>query len=154
MTDQDRRPVGRPSKFDNAYLPMVKKMADLGATDKDIAEALQVDTVTIWRWKCENEEFCNALKVGKEHANERVKQALYHRALGYSHPEDDIKQINGEIVITPTIKHYPPDTTACIFWLKNRLPEEFRANPEPGEDDYVAPVKIEVSVIDASKPKA
>jgi len=154
VTDQEKKAMGRPTKFDPKFLPIVKKMAELGATDPEIAEALQIDVVTVWRWKCDNEDFCNALKVGKEHADERVKRALFSRALGYSHPEDDIKQVNGQIVITPTIKHYPPDTTACIFWLKNRLPEEFRANPEPGEDDYVAPVKIEVSVVDATKPKA
>lgn len=145
--------VGRPTKFDPKYLPMVKKMAELGATDAEIAEALQIDVVTVWRWKCDNEEFCNAVKVGKEHADERVKRALFHRALGYSHPEDDIKMFNGEAIITPTTKHYPPDTTACIFWLKNRLPDEFRANPEPGDEDYVQPVKIEVNVVDASVDK-
>lgn len=154
MTDQEKKAMGRPTKFNPKFLPIVKKMAELGATDPEIAEALQIDVVTVWRWKCDNEDFCKALKVGKEHADERVKRSLFSRALGYSHPEDDIKQVNGEIVITPTIKHYPPDTTACIFWLKNRLPDEFRANPEPGDDDYVAPVKIEVSVVDATKPKA
>lgn len=154
MSDQEKKAMGRPTKFDPKFLPIVKKMAKLGATDAEIAEALQIDVVTVWRWKCDNEDFCKALKVGKEHADERVKRSLYGRAIGYSHPEDDIKNVNGEIVITPTVKHYPPDTTACIFWLKNRLPDEFRANPEPGDDDYVAPVKIEVSVVDATKPKA
>lgn len=151
MSDQEIRGVGRPSKFDEKYLPMVKKMAELGATDAEIAEALEIDVVTVWRWKTSNDAFCNALKLGKEQADERVKRALYHRAIGYSHPEDDIKASNGEIIVTPTIKHYPPDTTACIFWLKNRLPDQFRANPELGDPDYFAPTKIEVSVVDATK---
>ncbi|GAB7207355.1 hypothetical protein OS21_38510 [Dickeya oryzae] len=46
--------------------------------------------------------------------------------MGYEHEEDDIKAVNGEIVITPTIKRYPPDTTAAIFWLKNRQPKIWR----------------------------
>ena len=55
---------------------------------------------------------------------------LFHRATGYEHPEDDIKSVNGEIVITPTVKHYPPDTTAAIFWLKNRRPDLWRDKVE------------------------
>lgn len=146
--------MGRPSKYDPDYARQAKQICALGATDKELADFFQVSVSTLNLWKIEHSEFSESLKLGKEPADNRVKQALYHRALGYSHPEDDIKQVNGGIVITPTIKHYPPDTTACIFWLKNRLPEEFRANPEPGDDDYVAPVKIEVSVVDATKPKA
>ena len=55
---------------------------------------------------------------------------LCSRATGYEHPEDDIKAVNGEIVITPTIKRYPPDPTSMIFWLKNRQPKLWRDKPE------------------------
>lgn len=146
--------MARPTKYKEEYAKQAEKLCALGATDADLADFFEVSVSTLNLWKIEHKGFSESLKLGKEPADNRVKNALYHRALGYSHPEDDIKNINGEIVITPTIKHYPPDTTACIFWLKNRLPEEFRANPEPGDDDYVQPVKIEVNVVDASKPKA
>lgn len=146
--------MARPEKYKDEYVKQASVACKLGATDADLAEMFSVSQRTINYWKSNFEEFANSLVLGKEPADERVKSSLYHRATGYSHPEDDIRVIDGEIVITPTIKHYPPDTTACIFWLKNRLPEEFRANPEPGDDDYVAPVKIEVSVVDATKPKA
>lgn len=154
MTDQESRPVGRPTKYDPDYARQAVKLCELGATDADLADFFKVSVSTLNLWKIEHKDFSESLKLGKAPADERVKRALYHRAVGYSHQEDDIRAVNGEIVITPTIKHYPPDSTACFFWLKNRLPEEFRANPEPGEDDYIAPVKIEVSVVDATKPKA
>lgn len=146
--------MARPSSYDPKFCKTAETVCRLGGIDKDVADALQIDVATVNRWKSQFPEFCESLKVGKAPADERVKMALYHRAVGYSHAEDDIRVVNGEIVITPTIKHYPPDTTACIFWLKNRLPDEFRANPEPGDDDYVQPVKIEVNVVDASKPKS
>lgn len=146
--------MARPTKYKSEYAKQAEKLCILGATDADLADFFEVSVSTINLWKIEHKEFSESLKLGKEPADNRVKNALYHRALGYSHPEDDIKSVNGEIVVTPTVKHYPPDTTACIFWLKNRLPDEFRANPEPGDDDYVQPVKIEVNVVDASKPKA
>lgn len=58
-------------------------------------------------------------------------EALYQKATGYQHPEDDIRIINGEVVKTQTVRHYPPDTAACIFWLKNRQPEKWQDKPVP-----------------------
>lgn len=121
---------GRPSSYKPEFCQVAETVCKLGGIDKDVADALNVDVATINRWKVAHEEFCESLKVGKAPADERVKMSLFHRATGYSHPEDDIRVIENQIVVTPTIKHYPPDTTACIFWLKNRLPEEFRAAPE------------------------
>jgi len=113
-------------------------MCELGAIDKDIAHALGVTEQTINNWKLANPEFFESLKIGKSQVDERVKQSLVHRAMGYTHTEDDIRIINGEIVITQTVKHYPPDTTACIFWLKNRMPDEFRTNPDVGNDEILS----------------
>jgi hypothetical protein len=141
--------AGRPSKYKPEFSIQAKKLSNLGATDAEMADFFEVSVSTLNLWKIEHEEFSESLKLGKQAPDQRVKSSLYHRAMGYSHTEDDIRVVDGEIVITPTIKHYPPDTAACIFWLKNRLPDEFRANPEPGDDDYVAPVKIEVQVVDA-----
>jgi hypothetical protein len=112
-------------------------MCELGAIDKDIAQALGVTEQTINNWKVANPEFFESLKIGKSQVDERVKQSLVHRAMGYTHTEDDIRIINGEIVITQTVKHYPPDTTACIFWLKNRMPDEFRTNPDVVNDELL-----------------
>ncbi len=144
--------MARPSKYDVKYAEQAKKLCALGATDAELADFFEVSVSTINLWKVEHESFSESIKVGKAPADERVKLSLYHRANGYSHPEDDIRVIEGKIVVTPTIKHYPPDTTACIFWLKNRLPEEFRATPEPdGDDSAPTPVNITVTVQDASK---
>jgi hypothetical protein len=59
-----------------------------------------------------------------------VASKLFHRAIGYEHPEDKIFNNNGEEMVVPTIKHYPPDTTAAIFWLKNRQPDKWRDRQE------------------------
>jgi hypothetical protein len=124
-------------------------MCELGAIDKDIAQALGVTEQTINNWKVANPEFFESLKIGKSQVDERVKQSLVHRAMGYTHTEDDIRIINGEIVITQTVKHYPPDTTACIFWLKNRMPDEFRTNPDVGNDEIL---NKSIEIVRATKP--
>ena len=120
------RKPGRPTDYRPEYAEQAKKLTLLGATDIELADFFQVAVSTISRWKVMQPEFSEALKVGKDAADERVAQSLYHRALGYSHPEVDIRVVEGQIVQTPLIKHYPPDTTAAIFWLKNRRKEEWR----------------------------
>lgn len=122
--------MARPTKYKEEYCAQAKKLCELGATDVDLAEFFSVSVSTLNLWKLQHDKFSESLKLGKEPADERVKQSLYHRACGYSHPEDDIRVVNGELVITPTVKHYPPDTTACIFWMKNRDKENWRASPE------------------------
>lgn len=122
--------IGRPSKFTHLDLAKVKVVAGKGWTDDEMADFFEVHRATWYRWKAEFEEFCDALKEWKDEANARVERSLYERALGYSHPEDKIFNDSGEAMVVPTIKHYPPDTTAAIFWLKNRNPAEWRDKQE------------------------
>lgn len=117
---------GRPSSYKKEYVDQAAKLAALGATDADMANFFEVALSTFSLWKVKHQEFSDALKGAKEVADVRVETALYNRAMGYSHEDTDIRVIEGEVVITPVIKHYPPDTTAAIFWLKNRKPEEWR----------------------------
>lgn len=124
--------MARPTKYKPEYAKQAAVACKLGATDQDLAELFDVSRSTLSLWKIEFPEFSDALKDAKEVADVRVERALYQKAVGYSHPEDDIKMFEGQVIITPTIKHYPPDSTACIFWLKNRMPEQYRANPEDG----------------------
>ena len=121
---------GRPTLYKKEYAAKSEKLCALGATDMEIADFFEVDVRTINRWKGAHEEFCHALKVGKENADKRVERSLFNRANGYEHEETDIRVVDGQIVQTEIRKHYPPDTTACIFWLKNRKPAEWRDKQE------------------------
>ena len=123
-------PVGRPSSYRPEYAEQARKFALLGATNARMAELFDVSGSTFDLWMKDIPEFSGALKAGKELADANIANSLYHRALGYSHPEDDIRALNGEIVITPTIKHYPPDTGAATLWLKNRQPHTWRDKVE------------------------
>lgn len=117
---------GRPSNFKEEFLPIAQKMCELGATDAELADAFGVSIRTIGNWRLTIDEFSAVLKTGKAYADDRVEQSLYKRAMGYEADEVDIRVINGEIVKTPIRKFYPPDTTAMIFWLKNRRSQEWR----------------------------
>lgn len=118
--------AGRPSKFKPEFIAQAEKLCKLGATDMEIADFFQVEVRTVYRWKAENEQFCQALKAGKDEADDRVERSLFARANGYEHDEVDIRVVDHAIVQTQIRKYYPPDTTAAIFWLKNRKPKEWR----------------------------
>lgn len=125
-----KHPGGRPTKYKDVDLEKVKLLAAKGWTDAEMAEFFDVDPSTWHRWKGKYEEFCESLKNWKEEADQRVERSLYERANGYSHPEDKIFNDGGEALVVPTVKHYAPDTTAAIFWLKNRKPSEWRDKQE------------------------
>lgn len=117
---------GQPTAYRDTYAAQAEKLCQLGATDRDLADFFEVSVRTIDRWKTAQDAFCRALKSGKESSDDRVERSLYQRALGYSHDATKIMQHNGEPVIVPYVEHYPPDTVACIFWLKNRRPDLWR----------------------------
>lgn len=119
--------MARPSKFKPEFVEQAKKLCALGgATAPDLATFFAVSVSTIKLWQVQHKAFSDALKVGKATADKLVEQSLFRRAIGYEHDETDIRTIGTKLVKTPVRKHYPPDTTACIFWLKNRKPGEWR----------------------------
>lgn len=117
---------GHPSSYKEKFAKQAEMACKAGFTDMELADLFGVHVSTINAWKIEYEEFARALKTGKSEADERVERSLYARALGYEHDEVDIRVIDGQVVQTPIRKYYPPDSTACIFWLKNRRKDEWR----------------------------
>lgn len=118
--------MARPTDYKPEYDEQAKKLCLLGATDREIADFFGCDERTLNRWKEKHDSFAIALKTAKAEADSRVVESLYRRALGYEHDEMHITAYEGEVIQTPITKHYPPDTVACIFWLKNRQPEAWR----------------------------
>ncbi len=125
-TEEVKRPVGRPSDYRPEYAEQAYKFCLLGADDVRLAEFFDVSIQTIYTWKKVHPEFLEALKEGKDRADANVGRALYQRAIGYSHPDVDVKVIDGQVVMVDLVKHYPPDTGAAMAWLKNRQPKNWR----------------------------
>ena len=119
---------GRPSSYRLEYVKQVEKLCKMGATDFDLAGFFEVDVTTIWRWSTKHPEFRKAQKSGKEAADDRVERSLYQRAVGYSYDSVKVFMPAGSPcpVYAPLVEHVTPDTTAAIFWLKNRRKEEWR----------------------------
>lgn len=132
--------AGRPSLYQDAFAKQAEKLSALGATDIEIADFFEVDVRTIYRWKHDHEEFCQALNVGKTKADERVVNSLYQRAVGYEQEAVKIFMPAGAPapVYAPYREKIAPDTTAAIFWLKNRQPAEWRDKQEHEHTGQVA----------------
>lgn len=147
--------MARPTDYKPEYAGIAATLCAKGFTDVELAETFDVSVRTIYRWK-EFDDFCQALKVGKEPADNRVERALYERATGYSFVEKQAIKVKigpheERIEVVDVERQMPPDTTACIFWLKNRRKEDWREKVEgPDEGDEVpAPVKVTFQVVDA-----
>jgi len=124
-------PNGRPTLYKSEYADKARKLCEKhGFTDKDLAEVFDVDESTVNNWKVGHPEFLESIKEGKSFRDSNVERSLYERAMGYTHPEEKIFSNQGEIVRAETTKHYPPDPTAMIFWLKNRQPAKWRDKVE------------------------
>ena len=123
-------PGGRPSKYKPEYADLARKFGLLGATNDDLARMFEVDPATIDRWIASKPEFCGALKEGREVADQTVADRLFKRATGYEHPAVKIMAYEGQSWEHAYIEKYPPDTTAAIFWLKNRRPDLWRDRHE------------------------
>ena len=87
--------AGRPSKYKADYCEEAYGLSLLGYTDLQLAEYFEVEEKTLNNWKKAHPEFLHSLKDGKDKADQKVVDALYQKALS-------------------------GDTTAMIFWLKNR----------------------------------
>lgn len=122
--------IGAPTLYRPEYADLARKFCLLGATDEKLAELFEVSVATIYNWKNDNPDFLESCRFGKDIADAEVVDAFFHRAKGYSHPDVDIRVIQNQIVQTPLVKHYPPDTTAAMMWLKNRQPSKWRDKQE------------------------
>ena len=103
-----------------------------GLTDDQIAKNIGINRDTLYRWKKAHSGISDALKRGKEVIDRQVENALLKRALGYTYDEVTFE---GGVEVKRVRKQVVPDTTAQIFWLKNRKPEEWRDKREIVKDD-------------------
>lgn len=155
----DTQKAGRPSKYKPEFNKQAEKLCRLGATDKEVAEFFCVAESTINNWKLRHAGFLESLKRGKDELDALVEQSLFRKAMGYTF--DSVKVFMPanakKPVYAPISEHCPPDTTAMIFWLKNRQPDRWRdkrdgADEGSGED--AQPTQVNVGVRDARKPDA
>lgn len=133
----------RPTVFKEDYVEQVFRYALLGATLPRMAELLGVTEKTLSNWGKKHPQLLQAIKEGRDDADAKVSDSLYHRALGYEYDEQvplKVKEVtyeNGKrlkevehIEVTVVHRVVPPDNTSMIFWLKNRQKASWRDRQE------------------------
>ncbi|OEG62170.1 MAG: hypothetical protein BHK79_02685 [Halanaerobium sp. MDAL1] len=138
--------MARRSKYDPDITPEIaEQYARDGLINEEIASKLGISTTTFYNWQKKYVEFSEALKKGKQVVDAKVEKALLKRALGYDY--DEIKVTvneSGQKKVEKTKKQVKPDTTAQIFWLKNRLPDKWRDKHEIDQNiNNITGVEIE-----------
>lgn len=104
-----------------------------GLIDEQIAANIGISRETLYQWKNKYSDISDALKRGKEVVDIQVENALLKRALGYEYTEvtqevcENAETGEMELHVTKKVtKEVVPDTTAQIFWLKNRRTDKWR----------------------------
>ena len=105
-----------------------------GLTDEQIAKNIGINRTTLYDWKKKETNIADALKKGKEVIDFEVENAVLKRALGYEYEEETYE--NG-ILTKKVKKQVAPDTTAQIFWLKNRQVKKWRDKVEIADNDAI-----------------
>src|SRR5699024_8827522 len=105
----------------------IEGMARDGLTDKQMAHNIGIAESTLNEWKNRFPEFKESLKRGKEVVDREVENALLKTALGFYYTEEQVTNSGG---VVTTKKYAKPNTTAQIFWLKNRKRLEWRDKQE------------------------
>lgn len=108
----------------------IENWARMGLTDEQIAKNMGVNKTTLYDWIKKFPDISNSIKKGKAPIDFEVENALFKRAIGYEYEEIEtiIEEIDGKQRkrIKKIKKVALPETSAMIFWLKNRKPEQWR----------------------------
>jgi hypothetical protein len=113
-------------------LLLIEGWARDGLTEDQIAHNMGVSVKTLYNWKTKHLPILHALKSGKEVVDRQVENALLKTALGFEYLEETVTN-KGDVVEVRKVQH--PNTTALIFWLKNRKPEQWRDKPKTAGDE-------------------
>ena len=140
--------MARPTSYKEEYVEQVYKLALLGLKDTEMASFFGVVEKTFNNWKISHPEFLQSLKKGRLNADGEVVRSLYNRAVGsvvkiqQAIKLKNVYYENGKKVSekehvedVELLQETPPDTTACIYWLKNRQPDKWRDKVEHSIED-------------------
>lgn len=152
MSDEklpEKRKRGRPSSFNEQLSDKIIELVEKGLTDQQICDIIMIPLSTFSVWKKTKPDFLKSLKIAKNAADQLVEISLYQRARGFTTTEWKVfyDKATGKVIKEEVPKHYPPDTTAGIFWLKNRQPEQWR---DVQRHEHVAKPMV-VEKLDGSK---
>ena len=126
-------PGGRPSVYKPEYAEAARSLCAMGAINETLAARFEVSRSTIDRWIAAIPEFREAVLQGREAADGAVVSALFARATGMQRKMTRVFCHNGQPITVDYMVELPPDVRACMFWLRNRQPRQWRESRPPAD---------------------
>lgn len=133
--------MNKSNKPEISFTSAIQRLAELGLDEKEIAYALGLTKFKLTEL-LEQKQIANAFAKGIHSLARKVEKALYRRAVGFEYEElvtaeklpagtkgDKVKgetEKSAKSSARTTLKTVIPDVTACIFWLKNRMPDKWK----------------------------
>ena len=146
--------TGRPTLHRSEYDEQAHEHCLLGATNAELAELFAVSPRTVDSWIANIPGFARAVRDGRAVADGRVARSLYERAVGFRLTvERTVLHRGEERKLTNTVQ-YPPDTQACIFWLRNRRRQNWDVRPAVRREDDVDHTESLLAELDAAGERA
>lgn len=135
------------------YPEKVRLLCLLGASMEEIAEFFGITVKQLAAWRVKYPKLDETIRASVLEATGRVVDALYQRAIGYTHPETKVFCHQGDIYTHEVLKHYPPDTTAALAWLAAHRGDIWRKASEGEEGGPPPPVNIRINMHPEMKHK-
>lgn len=126
---------GAPSLYKKEYAEQARKLCLLGYTNEELADFFNVAVSTIYKWRIDFPEFSESIKKGKDIADAEVANSLYNRAMGINYTERKVKNEGDKETVEVTEKYIAPDSTAIIYWLKNRQRDKWCDRKEESSNE-------------------
>ncbi len=153
---------GRPSDYEKKVLPFLEQIpywVSIGYTNLQLAEQLLIGERTFYEYLRDFPQFSQAVSKNKAHANKKVSDSLFNRAVGYDITDEETiveefyfkDKITG--LETPFIdkngnplikkktrilrKHVVADVKAQHVWLLNRDKKNWSASASGGGANIV-----------------
>jgi hypothetical protein len=145
---------GRPTLYKPEYNGLAHNYCLLGATNAELAEFFDVAPRTIGNWIASVPEFAASVREGRAFADAKVARGLYERAVGFKHKVERTVLHRGEERTIKNTVRYPPDTQACIFWLRNRRPQTWQPRADDADDRADEGTPDMVALLDAAGERA
>lgn len=114
------------TEYHPSYAARARDLCMLGCNETEIATVLGLSVGTLRAWRSHYEEFNAAWTDGTYHASVKVLASLHKKACGY----DKIIWKETKDGMMQELKHIEASIPACIFWLVNKHPEQWKSKVE------------------------
>ena len=141
--------MSRPKRiFTDEQVNKILQLYQEGKTDLQVAKVFKVGRKTFLKQVKNIQDLSSTIKKIKETPDSKVEKSLFERALGYTHEDTQFFCHQGVIISKEYVKRYPPDVSACVFWLCNRQPGRWK---NVQKVDIDVPGGVEIVVKEAKK---